>query len=79
MCAAAHGWVGLGRIVYAVSSAQLQTWRSDWGVAAGPVASLPITDVVPGAVVDGPVPDLAEVMRELHGSRLSRGSTPEQS
>ena len=74
MCAAAHGWVGLGRIVYAVSSAQLRTWRSDWGIAAGPVASLPITDVVPGAV-----PDLAEVMRELHGSRLSRGSTPEQS
>ena len=26
MCAAAHGWVGLGRIVYAASSAQLVAW-----------------------------------------------------
>ena len=33
MCSAAHAWVGLGRIVYAVSSAQLTGWRREWGVA----------------------------------------------
>jgi hypothetical protein len=27
---------------------------------------LPIGEVVPGAVVDGPVPELAEQVRELH-------------
>src|SRR5690625_1832630 len=32
MCAAAHGWVRLGRIVYASSSAQLTLWRSKWGL-----------------------------------------------
>lgn len=33
MCAAAHGWVGLGRIVYASSSKQLVEWLSELGVA----------------------------------------------
>lgn len=34
MCSAAHGWVGLGRIVYAVSSAQYAEWMREWGRAA---------------------------------------------
>lgn len=34
MCAAAHGWVGLGRIVYASSSEQLGRWLHEWQVAA---------------------------------------------
>lgn len=66
MCAAAHGWMGLGRIVYAASSAQLTAWRFEWGLAPGPVAALPIAAVVPGAIVDGPAPELADEMRELH-------------
>lgn len=70
MCAAAHGWVGLGRIVYAVSSAQLGAWLSEWGVARGPVAPLPITTVVPDAVVDGPAPECSDAMRALHRSRF---------
>jgi tRNA(Arg) A34 adenosine deaminase TadA len=66
MCAAAHGWAGLGRIVHATSSDQLVQWLAELGVPPGPVAALPIRDVVPGAVVDGPVPELAERVRELH-------------
>ncbi|OMI35988.1 nucleoside deaminase [Streptomyces sparsogenes] len=66
MCAAAHGWVGLGRIVYASSSEQLAAWLGDLGVPAPPVRTLPIREVVPGAVVEGPVPALAERIRELH-------------
>src|SRR3712207_7802897 len=31
MCAAAHAWVGLGRIVYASSSAQLASWAAGLG------------------------------------------------
>ena len=34
MCAAAHAWVGLGRIVYATSGQQLSRWREEWGPAA---------------------------------------------
>ena len=70
MCSAAHGWVRLGRIVYAVSSAQLGEWLAEWGVPRSPVLPLPITDVVPGAQVDGPVPELEAEMKELHRRRF---------
>lgn len=66
MCSAAHGWVGLGRIVYAASATQLAGWLDGWGVDAAPVAALPITTVVPGAAVDGPEPELEDEVRELH-------------
>jgi tRNA(Arg) A34 adenosine deaminase TadA len=66
MCAAAHGWVGLGRIAYATSSQQLGVWLTELGVSPAPVLPLAITEVVPGLVVAGPVPELAEQMRDLH-------------
>lgn len=66
MCAAAHGWVGLGRIVYATSSAQLAEWLGEWGVPPSPVRPLPINEVVPGIVVEGPAPELEEEVRALH-------------
>lgn len=75
MCAAGHGWVGLGRIVYAASSAQLVEWRSQWGVPPAPVAALPIQEVVPAAVVDGPAPELTERVRALQ-ERASARHTP---
>jgi tRNA(Arg) A34 adenosine deaminase TadA len=66
MCAAAHGWVGLGRIVYATSSEQLGDWLADLGVSPALVLPLAITAVVPDLVVAGPVPDLAQQVRDLH-------------
>jgi tRNA(Arg) A34 adenosine deaminase TadA len=72
MCSAAHGWMGLGRIVYAVSSAQLNTWRADWGLPAGPVRALSIQEVAPGVPVDGPAPELEDEMRELHRRLVER-------
>ncbi|MFD1136675.1 nucleoside deaminase [Paenibacillus urinalis] len=66
MCAAAHGWVGLGRIVYASSSAQLSMWLSDMGIVSSRVRSLSIHEVIHDTVVDGPIPELAEQVRKLH-------------
>ena len=66
MCAAAHGWVGLGRIVYASSSEQLVQWLSELGVGPSRVRNLPIQDVIRDTEVAGPVPELAEQVRELH-------------
>lgn len=66
MCAAAHGWVGLGRIVYVSSSRQLVQWLTELKIPAGRVRNLPIEEVIRDAQVDGPVPDLAEQIRELH-------------
>jgi tRNA(Arg) A34 adenosine deaminase TadA len=72
MCAAAHAWVGLGRIVYAVSSAQLTAWRAEWGAAPSPVRPLPIQEVAPGVPVAGPAPELEGEMRELHRRSVGR-------
>lgn len=66
MCAAAHGRGGLGRIVYATSSQQPGGWLANLGVSPAPVLPLAITQVVPGLVVAGPVPGLAEQVRERH-------------
>src|SRR3954470_2744588 len=66
MCSAAHGWMGLGRIVYAVSSAQLGEWLAEWGVPPGPVRPLSVQEVAPGVPVDGPAPELADELRALH-------------
>lgn len=80
MCAAAHGWVGLGRIVYATSSEQLASWLDELGAPASPVRALPITDVVPGLPVEGPVPELAEEVRDLHRRfHRTRGDTSKDS
>ncbi|MDN4518800.1 MULTISPECIES: nucleoside deaminase [Mycolicibacterium] len=66
MCAAAHAWVGLGRVVYAASSAQLAQWLREWGVPAPPVATLPIATVAPGVDADGPAAELTEEMKALY-------------
>ncbi|MEV7814222.1 nucleoside deaminase [Streptomyces flaveolus] len=66
MCAAAHAWVGLGRIVYIVSSVQLACILAELGVPAPPVRTLPVRDVAPDVTVEGPVPELVDEVRELH-------------
>lgn len=66
MCAAAHGWVGLGRIVYASSSKQLTEWLEEFNVPPTRVRNLSIQDVIRDIIVEGPVPELAEEIRKLH-------------
>jgi tRNA(Arg) A34 adenosine deaminase TadA len=70
--AAAHGWAGLGPIVYAVSATQLAAWRAGWGLAPSPVAVLPVPRVVPGLRVTGPVAPFDEQMRALHERAAKR-------
>ena len=66
MCAAAHAWVGLGRIVYVSSSEQLTAWLTELGVPPAAVRALPVSAIAPGLVVQGPVPGLDAEVRELH-------------
>ena len=72
MCAAAHAWVGLGRVVYAASSAQLSAWLAEWNAPPPPVAGLPIVTVAPGLTVDGPAPELTEEMKVLYAKAFRR-------
>lgn len=66
MCAAAHAWTGLGRIVYASSSVQLAQWMEELNAAPSPVHNLAIQDVIRDANVDGPVPELSDSIKALH-------------
>jgi tRNA(Arg) A34 adenosine deaminase TadA len=66
MCSAAHAWVGLGRIVYVSSSGQLIAWLTELGAPPSPVIPLPISQVAPGLLVQGPVPGLDEEVHDLH-------------
>ncbi|WP_138419657.1 nucleoside deaminase [Aquibacillus sediminis] len=81
MCAAAHGWVGLGRIVYASSSEQLIQWLNEFGVTPSRVRNLPIQDVIRNTTIDGPVPELAEQVYRLHRQfyegKQEKGAPPE--
>ena len=72
MCSAAHAWVGLGRIVYASSSAQLASWLAELGVPPAPVRALPVNEIAPGVPVEGPVPGLDEEVHELHRRRFGQ-------
>ncbi len=74
MCSAAHGWVGLGRIVYAASAAQLVGWLSEWGIPDGPVRALSISEVAPAVVVDGPATGLDAEVRQLHARFRGRSA-----
>ena len=65
MCAAAHAWVGLGRIVYVASADQIAEWRAAKGAAPSPVLPLPISAVAPGLQVEGPVDALVAEVRVL--------------
>ena len=66
MCAAAHGLVGLGRIVYVSSSKQTAQWMKELGVGPSNVESLPIQEIIREIQVEGPVPELVEQVHELH-------------
>ena len=66
MCSAAHGWVGLGRIVYVASTQQFAEWRAELGAPPSPVRRLAIREVVPDLVVEGPVEGLADEVRDLY-------------
>ncbi len=57
MCAAAHAWVGLGRIVYVASSEQLASWLAELGVPAPPVRTLPVSAIAPGSPWTGRCPN----------------------
>jgi tRNA(Arg) A34 adenosine deaminase TadA len=72
MCAGAHAWAGLGRVVYATSNAQLTGWLTEWRVPTPPVAMLPVSMVAPRTAADGPAPELEEEMKSLYEARYRR-------
>jgi tRNA(Arg) A34 adenosine deaminase TadA len=72
MCAAAHGWVGLGRIVYASSSEELSQWLAEIGAPEARVRRIPIQDVIRDTEVDGPVSGFSDEIHDFHRRYYAR-------
>ena len=72
MCAAAHAWVGLGRIVYAGSSAQLGAWLAEVGVPPGRWRRCRSPPSRPASPWTGPVDEFADELRALHQTAARR-------
>ena len=66
MCAAAHGWAGLGPVVFIHSASQLAEWTAEFGNPPGPVRQLGISPIAPNIRVYGPVHALLDEMHALH-------------
>ena len=73
MCAAAHGQVGLGRIVYVTSAAQFTELMAELGLPKRTVNPIPIQQVLPGIAIEGPIPELADQVREMQRRAFAKG------
>lgn len=69
MCSAAHAYAGLGRIVYASSTAQYISWMGEMGINRQTIRPLSINEVAPQIPIAGPIAGLDEEVRELHRQR----------
>lgn len=73
MCSAAHGWAGLGPIVYLSSARQLEEWRKDSGAPEAPINFFPVQSVVSDIEVRGPATgDLLEHIKSLQKAYFNR-------
>lgn len=54
MCSAAHGWVGLGTIVYLSAAKQLVGWLEEINAPKSPIKFIPIQDIITDCKVKGP-------------------------
>lgn len=67
MCAAAHGWVGLGEIIYLSSARQLQQWLAEMNIPPSPIKFYPVEEIIPGINVKGPAAGvLLDQIKKLH-------------
>lgn len=67
MCAAAHGWTGLGTVAYLSSGKQLSRWLEEMGEPAAPINFIPIQEIVPNCKVKGPADGpLVEKIKSFH-------------
>ena len=73
MCAGAIGWVGLGRVVYAVSATTIAGWMDRSGQPPAPVRAVPVRAVLADTEVRGPLPADAPLVGLLH-ERFQRWS-----
>ena len=76
MCSAAHGWVGLGTLVYLSSGKQLGEWQKKFDLPVAPINFLPVEDIIKNVEVRGPADgELLEEIKNLHEMNWSKKQT----
>lgn len=66
MCSAAHGWVGLGTIVYLSAATQLMKWLEEVNAPKSPIKFIPVQDIIVDCKVKGPATgELLSQIKEL--------------
>lgn len=66
MCAAAHGWAGIGGLVYLSSAEQLGEWVAGTGVPEAPIRFYPAGEIIRNVVIKGPADgEMPERIKEL--------------
>jgi tRNA(Arg) A34 adenosine deaminase TadA len=68
MCAAAHGWVGLGKIVYLSSAEQLGKWLEEINAKPAPINFIPIEKIIKNITIKGPVS--GELLQKIKNLQL---------
>ena len=66
MCAGAIGWVGLGRVVYAVAATTIAGWMERSGQRPAPVRAVPVREVLADTPIVGPLGAGAAQVAVLH-------------
>lgn len=73
MCSAAHGWVGLGSLVYLSSAKQLGEWQKEYNLPDARINFLPVEDIIKKVEVRGPGSgELLEQIKHLHQKNWSK-------
>ncbi|MGB7395910.1 MAG: nucleoside deaminase [Pricia sp.] len=73
MCAAAHGWAGIGGLVYLSSAEQLQQWLKEFDAPEAPIHFVPVGNILKTTSIrfSGDTEQIAEI-KALHGQYLYR-------
>lgn len=67
MCAAAHGLVGLGTLVYLSSAKQLAEWQKEFDIPPAKINFLPVEEIIKNIEIRGPAQnDLLQEIKTLH-------------
>ena len=67
MCAGAHSWVGIGKLVFLSSAQQLAEWSKEFGAKEAPIHFIPSREIIKGCNIKGPGKgQLLEDIKALH-------------
>ena len=73
MCAGAHGWSQVGRLVFLSSAKQLGAWQKEANMPEAPINFIPSREIIKNVEIDGPFEgELLEEIKKLQFATFRR-------